>query len=495
MSIIYEENNRQAVPRCLSYETACSLGLLRANKKIEQLYKPEVKDSDAMKEWIENRRLATAVDLVAEALIVRDFQSRDAIAAAKFILSKAPSSSLLIRQLANHFLETPVSRWTDPSNIPDIDAVRKDIARLKKSVRNYLVNPIAWSNLSIGYATVGQNDKAKMAMNVSMNLAKNNRFVLRAASCCFTHLGEPDRGVAILHKTGLCAIDPWITSAEIAISEGSGLKSKCIGKAKDLIRNDNLTPFSRSELAVGLGTIEVKSGSIGQGKKILRHALIDPTENALAQVEWVGRVYKIDFDDIIKLRSEVPASYEATAVHAYYGKQFAESLEASKKWGRFQFLSSRPIIHSMFISSCMLNDDSGAIDIFNDAFPAQKDSPLAMNNYAFALARVGRTEEARDELYKGINEASSQEKLVISATEGLVCFREGHVEGGRILYDKAVKGFELLRDYRTAAIATYYWAAEEKRIKSQVAEEKIKEAKKRIKQHHVFELEDLVKKL
>ena len=356
------------------------------------------------------------------------------------------------------------------------------------------MNPIAWSNLSISYATIGQTEKAKMAMYVAMNLAKNNRFILRSASRCFMHLGEPDRAVAILNKSGLCAIDPWIASAEIAISESTGLKSKCIGKAKDLIENNNLTPFSRSELAVSLGTIEIKSGSLRRAKKIMREALIDPTENALAQVEWAASLFKIDFDDMIALRSTVPASYEATAVYEYYRKEFAESLEACKKWGRFQFLSSRPIIHATFISSCMLNDDLGAIDIFKNALPAQINSPLAMNNYAFALARIGCTEEAAVALHKGLQEASREEKLVITATMGLICFREGDVEGGRKLYDSAVKGFELLQYYRSAAIATYYWAVEEKRINSQNAESKIKEAKREIERYNVFEFIDLVKK-
>lgn len=495
MSVIYEDNNRQAVPRCLPYETACSLGLLRVNRKIDQLYKPDVNNSSAMREWIEDRRLATAVDLVAEALIIRDFESSEAIAAAKLILSKAPSSSTLVRQLAGHFLETTTSRWSDPSNLSDVKAVRRYIARLKESVRNYLYNPIAWSNLSLGYATVGQNEKSKMMMNVAVNLGKNNRYILRSAARCFMHLGEPDRGLAMLNKSGLCAIDPWIASAEIAISQSSGLKSKCIGKAKDLVRDENLTPFSRSELGAGLGTMEIKSGAIGQGKKVMRVALVEPTENALAQVEWVGSYFKVNFDDFFKLRGEVPATYEASAVHLYFDKKFKESLKASNRWGRFQAMSPHPVVLSTFISSSLLDDDLGAIKILDNAFPSQTNNPLAINNYAFALARIGRTEEARNRLRQGISDASREEMLTITATNGLICFREGDVEGGRILYDSAVKGFEVLENYQSAAVATYFWAAEEKRVKSPGAEAKIKEAKKRIGQQNVFEFEDLVKQL
>jgi len=495
MSVTYDDSNRQAIPRCLPYAVACSLSLLRINRQQERVHKTEVKDSEARSEWMENPRIATAVDLVAEAIIVQDFQSSEAIEAAKYILSKHRLSSSIIRQLANHFLELPVSIWKEPSKIPEIASDREHIARLKRSVRNYPVNPIAWSDLSLSYAAIGQNDKAKMTMNVATNLAKNNRFILRSASRCFMHLGEPDRAVAILNKSGLCAIDPWIASAEIAISEGTGLKSKCIGKAKDLIEDNNLTPLSRSELVVSLGTLEIRSGSVKRGKKIMRHALINPTENALAQIEWAASRLKIDINETIELRNTVPASYEAIAVYSYYRKEFAESLRASNNWGRFQFLSSRPIILSTFISSCMLNDDLGAIDIFNNASPSQKDSPLAMNNYAFALARIGRTEEAADILYKGLHEASREERLVITATIGLICFREGDAEKGRKLYNDTVTGFEFLQDYRSAAIAKYYWAVEEKRIKSQNAEAKIKEAKRGIERYKIFEFEDLAKKL
>ena len=495
MSIKYDDSNRQAVPRCLPYATACSLQILRINRRAEQMHGTVVEDSDAGREWVENPGLISAIDLVAEAIIVKDFNSREAGKAAKYILSKAASCNSLVRELAGHFLKVPVSGWEATSEILDRDGYRREIARLRESVRDYPVNPIAWCDLSLSYAAIGEKDKGKEAMRVAMGLAKHNRFILRSASRCFMHLDEPDKAVSILNKSGLCAIDPWIASAEIAISEAKGLKSKCIGKAKDLVGNENLTAFSRSELAAGLGTIEMKSGSMRRGKKIMRQAVIEPTENALAQVEWASSFFKIDFNDMIDLRKSVPASYEARAVHAYYGKEFAESLKASEKWARFQFLSSRPIIHSTFVASCILGDDLGAVKIFEGALPAQKDDALAMNNYAFALARIGRTNEAAETLERCINKASAEVRLAIGATTGLICFREGNIEGGRRLYNDAVGGFERLGYYHFAAIAKYYWAVEEKRIGSENAKARIEEAKRAIEQQNVFELEDLAKKL
>jgi tetratricopeptide (TPR) repeat protein len=496
MTIRYDASKRQVVPRCLTYATACSLGLLTLNRRPERVPRAAVKDSDAMQEWTQDPSIAAAVDLVAEALILKDFQSGEAMKAAEYILSKAPPSKMLIRQLAGHFLEQPLSLWVDSSPISKVSEAIEDIGKLKKSVRAYLNNSIAWSDLALSYATLGQMEKAKMATRVAMALAGHNRFILRNASRCFMHVGEPDQALSILNKSGLCASDPWIASAEIAISDSAGLKSKCISKARDLLENDNLTPFSKSELAVSIGTIEVKSGSLRRGKKLVHQALIDPTENALAQAEWVSTGLNVGFDSVIDLEGTVPASYEAIAVHEYFDKAFASSLEACRKWGRYQFLSPVPIILSTFISACILNDDAGAIYIFENALPAQKKSCSAINNYAFSLAKIGRTADAARELDKvNMTGATARETFVLTATMGLICFRSGYFEEGRKLYADAVGGFESLEDYPSAAMATYHWAVEEKRIGSQNAESKIREAKKRIERHKVFEFEDLAKKL
>ena len=156
MSGTFDDTNRQAIPRCLDYSTACALGLLRIIKKQEKAQETEVLSSRTRQEWKNSPSLAIAVDLVAEALIVKKFESDEAIKAAHYILSKAPTSSLLIRELANHFLEQPSSGEIEISPITQIDIGRERVAPLRKSVRAYPINPIAWSDLALSYATLGQ---------------------------------------------------------------------------------------------------------------------------------------------------------------------------------------------------------------------------------------------------------------------------------------------------------------------------------------------------
>jgi len=496
MSVVFEDKNRLVMPRCLEYSTACSLGLIRMIRKKEEAPITDVKDSNAKEDWLDNPTIPTAVDLVAEALIAKDFQFKEAIEAAKYILDRADSSSILIRQLANHFLEQPRSGWIEPGDILTLDARYRCIARLKSSVRMHPVNPIAWSDLALHYAALTQIDKARMAMNVALGLTDNNRFILRAASRCFTHLDEPDRAVAVLRRSGLCEFDPWIASAEISISEAFGLKSKCIGRSKYMIDDDNLTHFARSELTSGMATIELNTGSLKRAKKLMHQALSDPTENALAQVEWLSNQIDEDIPAIDKLGRDVPASFEAQALYLFYNKRFKESLEASEMWSRYQYLSSRPVIHSSHIAATQQNDDTESIRILESCTPAQKDNPIVMNNYAFSLARIGKVDRAVEVLGRvNFDSLSERRKFIITATMGLIAFRSDNIEKGRSLYSKAVHGFERIDDLRAAAMATYFWAVEEKRMRTQIATSIVEEAKRRISHANVFELEDLVKKL
>lgn len=493
---IIDDSNRQTLPRCLDYFTACSLGLQRLIRKREKDFVEAGIRPESIKEWRENPDIYTAVDLLAEAIIVKNFKSGEAIKAANYILSKAPVWSKLIRELANHFLEPKLSNKIIFNEITPIDVRYENIGNLKKSVRMYQFNPIAWSDLALSYATLGQDEKARFAIRVALNIGKNNRFILRSAARCYMHMKDPEKAVAILHRSGLHRFDPWIASAEIAVSESSGLKSKIITKAKHLVRDDNLTQFSRSELAAGIGTLELKGGSVSRAKDFMRQAISDPTENALAQAEWIANEIGIDIPKIVQLGNKVPASYEMQTRHQYHEKHFVESLEAAKMWSNFQQLSSSPIMVSTFLAAVCLDKDEEAINIIEKLLPAQMNNPGIINNYAFSLIRTGKVEEAVKELKKLKKyKLSDEQKLVNSATQGLVAFRTEKFDEGRKLYSKAITGFERINNLYSATIALYFWAVEEKRIGSEFAQSRIKDVKSRIDRYKVIALEELARKL
>lgn len=496
MSGTFDNTTRQAIPRCLDYSTACALRLLRTAREHEIKSKPEFQISHVIGKWQQNPNLYTAVDLLAEALILKDFQSEDAITAADYLLNKSETTNPIIKELATHLLEQPSTHIDPLLDIGEPQDQYTNIANLKKSVRFYHRNPIAWCDMAIHYATLGQMDKARTAIKVALDLAPNNRFILRSASSCFLHLKEPDTAVHLLTRSPLYHFDPWITSAGIAIAESAGLPTKSINKAKALVEDDNLTQFSRSELSVSIGTKEMKDGAEKRAKTYMRQGIIDPTENALAQAEWMSTRLGIDITGFSSLGNKVPGSWEATARHLFDKGNFEDSLDSAKQWCRYQPLSSFPFVFSSYIASVCLDDEGQALRILKSALPLHRTDPEFMNNYICSLAKTGDLKPAIENFANlDLSNLTDHQSLVLMATQGLICFRTDNAEKGRELYSEAIRGFERINQHYFTAIAAYYWASEEKRILSPYKDARIKDAKSRVKRFHAFELTNRIKNL
>ena len=112
------------------------------------------------------------------------------------------------------------------------------------------------------------------------------------------------------------------------------------------------------------------------------------------------------------------------------------------------------------------------------------------------MARTGDLQSAIENFQNlDFRNLSDHDTFTLMATQGLIYFRVGDAEKGRELYLRAIVGFERINEQRTAAIAAYYWAYEEKRILSSYQEARIKDAKSRVNRFHVFELDNPIKKL
>jgi tetratricopeptide (TPR) repeat protein len=496
MSTAFDTAIRQAIPRCLDYSTICALGLLRTARQYHIENEPQLQDSDVISRWQRTPNAYTAVDLLAEALILKNFNFEDAIRAAQYLLSQSKTTDPIIKQLATHFLEEPSINIGMLLDITEPEDRHANIASLKKSVRFYHRNSIAWCDLAISYATLGQMDKARSAMEVALNLAPDNRFILRSASRCLLHFKEYDRAVDLLTRSSLYNVDPWITSAAIAIAESVDLPTKSINRAKALVGDDNLTHFSRSELSVSIGTKEMKAGSGKRAKSYMRQGIIDPTENALAQAEWMASQLDTHIVDFRNLGNKVPASYEANARHLFYKQDFKNSLNSARQWCTYEPLSSLPFIFSSYITSVCLDDELESLRILRTALPLHKTDPDFMNNYVCSLAQTGDLPTALQTFTSlDLSNLTQHQALVLRATQGLLCFRTDNPEKGRQLYLESIRGFERIGQDHSATIAAYYLAAEEKRLMSPYAAERTKDARTRMNRFKVVELTSRINKL
>jgi len=496
MSATFNTTIRQTIPRCLDYATISSLGLLRALRQHEIKIGPESQVSNAAIKWQKDPNIYTAVDLLAEALIIKDFESEDAKRAARYLLNQYKTTSPIINELATHFLQQPLINIAHLLDVSEPQNRYTNIANLKKSVRFYHRNPIAWCDMAINYATLGQMDKSRSAIEVALNLAPNNRFILRSAASCFVHFKEYDRASHLLSHSPLYNVDPWITSAGIAIAESADIPTKSIKKAKVLVEDDNLTQFSRSELSVSIGTKEMKNGAEKLAKTYMHQGIIDPTENALAQAEWMSSQLNADIGNFSNLGNKVPASYEAIARHLFYKEDFKNSLTSAKQWCSYEPLSSMPFVFSTYITSLCFDDEPESLRILTSVLPLHKTDSDFMNNYICSLAQTGDIEAAiKNFMNMDLRNLRDHQILVLTATQGLLCFRTDNAEKGRELYLEAIRGFERIQDPRSATVAAYYLAAEEKRILSPYKDARIKDAKSRFNRFKVFELTKRINKL
>ena len=291
MNKTIDEKERKTIPRFLDYFTASTFGLLRAIK-IGSLYDGGVVTNQTKIGWTTSHNLFNAVDLVAEAIVTKDFISEDAFNAAQFI-NRNPKSSWFMTKLANHYLEGTA---IDAPELKTVETYQLKISKIRSFLDIYPGNPVAWSDLALSYATLGLRTKATKSMAIALQLGENNRFVLRSAAGCFIFNNEPDRAIHTLNKSDLGSIDPWIASAIVAIADGYNLKSRHLRTAKALSGETGLSDFSRSELNASLATMEIKSGSNKEARRLFKRSLIDPTENALAQAEYMKKAIGLLFD-------------------------------------------------------------------------------------------------------------------------------------------------------------------------------------------------------
>jgi len=482
--------DRQVIPRWHTYPLARWLGVTKFHAIGPKKRSLDEDYGERVRAWQEMGKISHASDLVGNALVLNNFDDQIATEAAEFILRNRPHATEPLIEVTTTFLRLARN---EPFPLPDIilpEDTKKfhiAIANIKKRTREYPRNPILWMDLAFYYSTLGQNKAADNAVKVALSLNKENRYLLRSSSRFYIHNKTPDKALSFLRKSSVGQHDPWLLAAEIAISDILSSPSKRHKTAKDLVVSHSIPQYHLSELASVLGTIELKNGSWKRGKKLFAFALEDPTENVVAQAIFLNSLLG---DPIIILRPEhLPDSYEAQTRVRFQKGDFQGSLEAAKKWFAYQPFSSRPAVAASYIASVALGRFEEASRIAKMGQAASPDEFMLKNNRAFSLASLGKTEEAKKVLETVFeSKLPEPEKNVLAATRGVIEFREGNFEQGRKYYKTAIDSFKRHKDMRAEAVAKFFWAREEKIIKSPEAMGLMEEAEKLSKKLNLSEL-------
>jgi len=418
-------------------KTAPEMLRLRKSKKVP--VEPET--PFRLQEFDRSPSIETALDLVNAAS--REVNNLDVSAAAKLVLSDRNMPSAVRRLAKNLIGESPSDELPPPSKEPG------SISDLRRKLKRSAANPLAWTDLSRCYASVGETEKSKRAMFAAVSLGGKNRWISRAASRLFVHLGEYDKALAILERNPALRVDPWLMAANVAVSQVAGKSPRYWKEAKRLLTGD-FRAVHLGELFSAIATLEIVSGKTGQAVKFLRQSLVEPTGNVLAQAQWAIRARQVTNLDLSAVETLLGDASEAKYWSAYSAKDMRSALAHAKDWMVAEPYSSRPALSACYVGALLDNYDAVA-DAVIKGLRANSDNQTLRINRAFCAFASGSKSIA--EKLKAEPKAMFRELLLLrrsdepltvghaDATLGLGLYRFGMTDDGRKLYDRAEEIF------------------------------------------------------
>ena len=453
------DKDRKVIPRWRTFDKTLRLRELESvtPPRTHQQVTPDFLAPKIM-DWLEHQTVGHATDLVGAALTLG--REKEVSEAARFLLRNDLNVSPWARELAEHALRTP-----DDTEIPipeelEEATLRKRVGNLRHALRTEPRDPISWVELSRTYAILGLGEQAERSMTIAVQLANNNRFVLRSASRLWIYLEDPEKAHDIIGRANRTVYDPWLLAAEIAIGSAARRKPRFVKTARRMLTERRFLPIHISELASAVATLELSSGSVRRSRQLFDLSLESPTENSIAQAAWASRQ-----NSIIHLKEEYlgrPNTFEARYWSFYSQGQWEKAINECKLWHFDQPFSSRPSTQGSYVAGTALENYSMNKQFAEQGLIANPSDFTLCNNLAFALINLGNIQRGIEALSRARRlQISDQDRVVFQATRGLLAFRTGDVALGRQLYLDACSRARKMQDNRLFALASAHHAIEE----------------------------------
>ncbi len=352
------------------------------------------------------------------------------------------------------------------------------IHKLKKRLSAWPSDALAQIDLAREYTILGQRLKAIRPVTMALALAPSNPFVVRSAARFFLNDGDHDRALSLVRRAPNLAGDPWLLAAEVAISDATGRVTRFARAARGLLSRGAFSPKHLSELACALATIELESGNRRMARKLFVAGLERPTENAAAQAEWAFS----EIDNLDVTTQVAPErSYEAEAMSHLGDGDWDLAIENARLWRLDEPFSARAAYFGSWTASVVRDDAELALQFANFGLSTKPKDKLLLNNKAVALARLGRPEEARRAIQLiPVADLKDGMEATYIATQGMIEYRFGNPEIGRILYEKARQVSRRQKNVREEAWSMLFQAREERRFDVNAADNLLTEARKKI---------------
>lgn len=464
MSSPVDDPVRRIVPRWRPWRETARLGLLAPSQSVGPVVAHRSSELEkAELEWRRNKTPGHAGDFMGIAFSSGHWSR--ALDAAEFVI-QLPGAPRAAYGLARRIVggDEEAGKVLPPESITE-DGRRKKVKSLKSYLTTWPRDALTWMDLARHYTILGQQRKAKRAVDVASALAPNSRLVVLSASRFYLRLGELDRAHVILRGCPRVQFDPWMLAAELALAQILAKTSDLIRVARRTLKAGDVSPFHLSELACALGTVEMEAGTRKTVRRLFRIGLADPTENAIAQAGWVSRSdYGLELESGVE---GVERQYEAQAWGGLVGSRWSESIEGAKMWLRDEPFSSRPAKFGSWVAQVTSGDYATSAGFAKAGLVVEPRDAMLLNNLVVCLANMGHLVEARSVFARISPEvAKADSEATYLATEGLLAYRAREFEAGRLLYERAVRAAGTQRERVWALL---YFAREESRVDRETA--------------------------
>lgn len=353
-----------------------------------------------------------------------------------------------------------------------IDSQKQRIRDLRGLLQVYPRSPLLHLDMARSLVSVGQTEKARRSVAIAHTLAPENRVVLRSSARFMMNAGDKEEAHRLIRNAGGTRHDPWLVAAEIALSQSMKKDPKFWRAGKELMKRGTMAPVHLSELAVAMGTQELLDGDRKAAKKLFAVGLKDPTENAIAQARWAEAQMGIPLLlEGNKGLVENDRAYEAVFLHHFNNADILQAVACSESWFNAEPFSSVAVSAVAHVAG--LIDDYNRVERFaRIGLIAHPNEPALYNNYLYARISSGAifADRTQAQVMAAVTEAVSKMRGFIEgggidsvhalANLGLLAFRLGQIEDGRVLYESAIATAQKLRQPATAANAAVFFARE-----------------------------------
>lgn len=411
------------------------LGLVRARADAPSFSTDDGEVARAMEVWKQTGAVGELADLLAFGVDSANAGVLHEPARAALELEGLPAA---LRLVAQEILSHGVS-------VDEVWRLRdgpSEVRVLRALLRAAPNNVIALVDLAQHYLAAGKTRAAHRALATAHQLSPHSVYVLRAFARFWIHLEQPDRAHSVVKASPLLATDPWVMASEIAISQVAEQQSVQLRKAQRALASKRFGEAHVSELAGAIAGAELRSGNFKEARKLFRLALTRPNDNVLAQAITNQQHLGIEVDEQL-LRRAPNGAFEGRTLTAMVSGDFESAARFAEKWSEEESFSSRPrTLQSYFYGA--LGDYERSLQAANLGLISDQGDESLRGNRAYALAGLGRFDEAELELRSLEPALSELQRPFLLATRGMIRVLKGEGAEGLQLYEAAVTEFTKL---------------------------------------------------